>query len=318
MNYKPLLLSVACITYNHAPFIRECFEGFLMQKTDFEFEILVHDDASNDGTAEIIKEYEQKYPHLFKVVYQTENQYSKGVKPIIKYLFPRARGKYIALCEGDDYWTDPYKLQKQVDFLEANEEYAICFHEVKILKNNQLIDDYITREVNEISTIDELAQGNFMHTNTVVFRKLEQNYPEWFFKLNAGDYALHLYNSQFGKIKKIKETMSVYRIHETNIWVHQNAIDMNAKILHDLNIIIENLNSDIIPILLKRFEKVSQSLIISYLENKKMNEAKDVLCKLINKFPEKYLDIYIEANKPPSIREHFKTGFHMIKKKFKK
>ena len=128
------LVSISCITYNHAPFIRECFEGFLMQKTDFEFEILVHDDASNDGTAEIIKEYEQKYPHLFRVIYQTENQYSKGIRGMMaRFNFPRARGKYIALCEGDDYWTDPYKLQKQVDFLEGNEDVVVSGHDAYII-----------------------------------------------------------------------------------------------------------------------------------------------------------------------------------------
>ena len=87
-----------------------------MQKTDFPFEILIHDDASTDGTADIIREYEAKYPDIIKPIYQTENQYSKGIKVSQVYQFPRAKGKYIALCEGDDYWTDPYKLQKQVDF----------------------------------------------------------------------------------------------------------------------------------------------------------------------------------------------------------
>ncbi|MCC5924107.1 MAG: glycosyltransferase [Crocinitomicaceae bacterium] len=313
------LVSISCITYNHALFIRECFEGFLMQKTNFEFEILVHDDASTDGTAEIIKEYEANYPHLFKVIYQTENQYSKGIKTMNpRFNYPRARGKYIALCEGDDYWTDPYKLQKQVDFLEANEDYSICFHEVKILKENELIDDYITREVSETSTIKDLAYGNYMHTNTVVFRRLKENYPEWFLKVNAGDYSLHLYNAQFGKIKKIKEVMSVYRIHHSNIWVNQNSTAMNSKIHHDLNIIIEHLDAGITPILLNRFEKISHSLIHKYTESQKQNEAKEILCKLIEKKPEKYLNMYMEAIKPPSIREHFKIGFKMIMNKFKK
>ena len=113
-----ILVSICCITYNHEKYIRDAIEGFLMQKTDFPFEVLIHDDASTDGTADIIREYETKYPDIIKPIYQTENQYSKGIKISATYNYPRAKGKYIALCEGDDYWIDPYKLQKQVDFLE--------------------------------------------------------------------------------------------------------------------------------------------------------------------------------------------------------
>ena len=119
-------VSISCITYNHEPYIIECIEGFLLQKTNFAYEILIHDDASKDKTASIIREYEAKYPDIIKPIYQSENQYSKhGGGMNIKYNFPRARGKFIAMCEGDDYWTDPYKLQKQVDFLEANKDYVL-------------------------------------------------------------------------------------------------------------------------------------------------------------------------------------------------
>jgi glycosyltransferase involved in cell wall biosynthesis len=128
------LVSICCITYNHEKYIRETIEGFLIQKTKFPIEIIIHDDASADNTANIIREYEKKFPHLITAIYQKENQYSKGVRSItVKFTFPIARGKYIALCEGDDYWTDPYKLQKQVDFLEANPEYTFTFHDAVFL-----------------------------------------------------------------------------------------------------------------------------------------------------------------------------------------
>ena len=120
------LVSINCITYNHCKYIRDALEGFLMQITNFPVEILIHDDASTDGTAEIIKEYEKQYPWLIKPVYQTENQYSKHNGTISKIQYGRARGKYLAFCEGDDYWTDHYKLQKQVDFLESNVWVDIC------------------------------------------------------------------------------------------------------------------------------------------------------------------------------------------------
>lgn len=124
------LVSICCVTYNHAPFIRKCLDGFLMQQMDFSIEILIHDDCSTDGTTEIIREYEARYPDLIFPLYEEENQYQQGkAREIDLYNYRRARGKYIAYCEGDDYWTDPHKLQKQVDFMEANPEYTVCFHD---------------------------------------------------------------------------------------------------------------------------------------------------------------------------------------------
>ena len=125
-NDETPLVSIICLTYNHAEYIRQCLEGFLMQQTDFSFEIIVHDDASTDGTAIIVKEYAEKYPDRFVPVLQTVNQYSQGVSIGKTFLYPLAKGKYIAECEGDDYWTDPLKLQRQVDFLENHPDYVLC------------------------------------------------------------------------------------------------------------------------------------------------------------------------------------------------
>lgn len=121
------LVSISCVSYNHATFIRHCLDGMLMQKTSFPIEILIHDDCSTDGTTEIIKEYEAKYPSLIFALYENENQYSKGAW-VDGFNYRRAKGKYIAYCEGDDYWTDPLKLQKQVDFMESHTDYSVCFH----------------------------------------------------------------------------------------------------------------------------------------------------------------------------------------------
>ncbi len=120
------LVSICCITFNHEKYIGKTLEGFLMQKTNFSFEILIHDDASTDSTANVIREYEAKYPHIIKPIYQTENQFSKGIRSMYGvFNFPRASGKYIAMCEGDDYWIDENKLQSQADFLEQNEDYGL-------------------------------------------------------------------------------------------------------------------------------------------------------------------------------------------------
>lgn len=128
-----IMVSICCITYNQASYIRDALEGFVNQKTDFAYEVLIHDDASTDGTADIIREYADRYPDLIFPILQTENQYSKGLTNVSgTFNFPRARGKYIAMCEGDDYWTDDRKLQKQVDYLEANPGCSLCFHSAKV------------------------------------------------------------------------------------------------------------------------------------------------------------------------------------------
>ena len=118
-------LSIVCLAYNHKAFIREALDSFVMQKTNFPFEVIIHDDASTDGTSDIIREYEAKYPDIIKPIYQTENQWGK--KHIWRdIVLPFVRGEYVAMCEGDDYWTDPLKLQKQVDFLDAHSDYSVC------------------------------------------------------------------------------------------------------------------------------------------------------------------------------------------------
>ena len=127
---KPLV-SVICLTYNHAPYIRSALEGFVRQQTAFPVEVIVHDDASTDGTADVVREYAARYPDLFRPVFQQENQYSKGVNIVPLFCFPLIRGRYVALCEGDDYWTDPAKLQRQVDALERHPEVDLCAHCVR-------------------------------------------------------------------------------------------------------------------------------------------------------------------------------------------
>ena len=138
-----MLVSISIITYNQKDFIRQTLDGILMQKTNFAFEVLIHDDCSTDGTTEIIKEYEEKYPEIIRPIYEEENQFSKGKGIVRNFIFPRVQGKYIAFCEGDDYWTDENKLQKQVDFLEANPDYTVCFHRVKKIYEPKIHEDEV-------------------------------------------------------------------------------------------------------------------------------------------------------------------------------
>lgn len=222
LENQEITVSISCVTYNHAAYIRNAIDGFLMQKTNFPIEVLIHDDASTDGTAGIIKEYEEKYSDLIKPIYQRENQYSQGRTISAVYQFPRARGKYIALCEGDDYWTDPHKLQKQVDFLETNAEYVFTFHDALIL--NQKTGEKRVRVGNRTidTTVDlkSLIIQKNIPTASIVFRNILDfnSLPDWFNKISNGDYGLCVLLAEEGPGKYLPDVMSVYRVHEGGVW----------------------------------------------------------------------------------------------------
>lgn len=137
-------VTVFCLAYNHEKYIRKALEGFVNQKTDFKYEVLIHDDASTDGTAQIIQEYEERYPEIIKAIYQKQNQHSQGVKITRTYLLPKSRGEFVAFCEGDDYWIDNSKLQKQYDVMTRNSSVLFCAHKVQCVNEDN---SYNTRVI---------------------------------------------------------------------------------------------------------------------------------------------------------------------------
>jgi len=219
------VVSVFCITYNHVNFIRDAIEGFLMQETTFPVEIFIHDDASTDGTAKIVREYAEKYPHLFWTLLQTENQWSKGnPNPYFFKLMQQQRGEFIALCEGDDYWTRKDKLQQQVNFLRLNNDCALChhlvFYEGAEIKEDQRFFPAPKYHRKKIQGF-ELASGNFIKTCAILYRRKWINVE----KLNRitagirlGDWPLFAILSQFGAIGYLENCMAVYRIHAGGVW----------------------------------------------------------------------------------------------------
>lgn len=212
------LVSIICCAYNHEPYIRQCLDGFIMQETNFPFEVLIHDDASTDKTADIIKEYEAKYSTIIKPIYQTENQYQKNTGILKTFQFPRAKGKYIAMCEGDDYWTDPLKLQKQVDFLDKYAEYSMCSHNMsKLFQESQFIisQDDVAGDL----SIDDLVRGKFpIQTATVLYRNYSSVFEKYGTLKYAMDASLFYLLLKEGKCHILKDNMSVYRIHSTGVW----------------------------------------------------------------------------------------------------
>lgn len=216
------LVSICCITYNHCDFIRQCLDGFIMQKTDFAFEIIVHDDASTDGTTDIVKEFEMKYPKLFKVIIQKENQYSKGVN-VLSNVFSPATGKYIAYCEGDDYWTDPLKLQKQVDFLESNPDYVMSSHRFNILEDESGEigpDWYGNLNTNIHYDIDTLVAFNEWYTQplSIVFRRSSFDQSHFIKFQYTRDLVMVYHLLSKGQGVLLNEYMGVYRKHNGGVW----------------------------------------------------------------------------------------------------
>jgi glycosyltransferase involved in cell wall biosynthesis len=212
-------VSVLCLTYNQHKYIRQCLDSILAQKTNFGYEILVNDDASSDGTTDILKDYENNYPGVVRLNIQKENQYSKGVRNMmIHFLLPKAKGKYIAICEGDDFWTDDNKLQLQVDYLEKNKDCSMCFHPVRVFFENKEKEDYVfpSEKDDRHFSFEKLLKANYIQTNSVMYRK--QNYKGLATDVTPGDWYLHLYHAHFGKIGFIDKVMAAYRKHSSGIW----------------------------------------------------------------------------------------------------
>ncbi len=208
------LVIIACTTYNQKKFLKETLKGFLIQKTSFPVEIIIHDDASTDGTKEIIQEYEKNYKHIIKPIYQTENQYTKKIDIVKKFIYPLLNAKYIAICEGDDYWTDPLKLQKQVDFLEQNEEYGLIYTEInRVDEDGSIVESRFFK--NHITSFcenfeDYLVHAPFMAPCTWLFRK--SLYKERNKKYNVADLPLLLDIAAHSKIHKLDDVTAHYRV----------------------------------------------------------------------------------------------------------
>ncbi|MEQ8625756.1 MAG: glycosyltransferase [Vicingaceae bacterium] len=221
-NERPLI-SVRLMTFNHAAYIRDAMDGIMKQETSFSVEVVVGDDFSTDGTLDIIREYKDTGDIKIKILDREEGgeywimRQEKGRLYNFSNILDNCKGKYIALLDGDDYWTDSLKLQKQVDFLEENQEFNICFHKVNVLKGNEFVsDDYVESRYpshkNSVADLfDLLRHDNFIHTPSVVFRNTGESLPIEFFHSPVGDYLLHITSAHYGKIKRFDEKMAVYR-----------------------------------------------------------------------------------------------------------
>lgn len=276
-----VMVSIRCTAYNHEKFIRDALEGFVMQKTNFRFEAIVHDDASTDGTAAIIHEYAEKYPDIIKPIYETENQYSKGDGSIRRIMdeamSPEA--KYIAYCEGDDYWTDPLKLQKQVDFMESHAEYSMCFHRViEHFHDNSLPDrifaltesrDYTGLEIYDnwiIQTASILIRKEILTTN--IYKKAIQNR-----KFAYGDILIFLSCASCGKVHGMVDVMSVYRRHQGGITYDLSYRNIKRNLKHN-TAIYKVFGTKYRKITLRKNSYESYTLMRMYIRDRKLTFMK--------------------------------------------
>lgn len=271
-----ICVSICCLTYNHEKYIGEALDSFLMQETDFSFEILIHDDASTDNTANIIREYEEKYPDIIKPIYQTKNQKSEigsGMNPTFNY--PRAKGKYIALCDGDDYWTYKYKIKKQVLLLENNKKINFTFHNVTKTKDGIDIGNHKwPKHYNGLVKYEKISKLEVFTppTSSIMFRNRDDVWNLKYYK-NAvyGDRIAAITASISGDLFGMNTSWSVYRIHSKGI---ASGSSENLRLLRDCQ---------------SRYQICSMFQVSNETKEYHKNKIKNNIKKLIKKRKVKYI-----------------------------
>lgn len=265
---KPMefLVDVNVAVFNHAPFLRQTLESVINQKTNFPVRLIIGDDCSTDGSQQILQEYESEYPDRIYLILQPKNLGLQAEERNGIILLRKSTSKYIALLDGDDYWTDPYKLQKQVDFLEGNPEFNACFHNVKIHSEdggNSIGLVYAKDRKNEIALID-LANGDYMHTCSLLFRNLPEVMNPILNKLVVGDddsigYCLLVTGK---KAKYLNEVMAAYRKHLGGVW---SLLSQKKRLLWTMGhqqATIKYYNDDILSPILKKRLKASSIVLM--------------------------------------------------------
>lgn len=265
MVNSDVVVSVFCLTYNHEQFIEKCLQGFVMQKTNFKFEVLVHDDASTDNTAAIVSDYAVRYPNIIKPILQKENQYSKGQGITRTILLPLAKGEYLAWCEGDDYWTDEYKLQKQYDFLNNNKDYSLCVHRTafKYLRYNyeRIVPESPKEKDWTVEDIIKYGGGCFATNSLMIKKSVYMAQPACFRVKGFADFQMFIFGALNGKCRCLSDVMSVYNHGTPNSYSERNRKNKEKQIESLLEFI--KLYRKIDNYTLYKYTKVIQEKIIA-------------------------------------------------------
>lgn len=316
-----VLVSIKCMVYNHEPYLRQCLDGFVMQKTDFAFEAIVHDDASTDNSATIIREYEEKYPNIIKPIYETENQYSKHNGSLRRIMDDAIAPSsiYIAVCEGDDYWTDPYKLQKQVDYMEAHPDCSLVCSRTAMYseKQKRIIGEKYWYNHNQKLKTKEIIRrgGGAIPTVSVIYRKeIKDYYPEYCKRCATGDHPLQLMSAVKGYVFYLNDLTCVYRVHNSQSWIGRQkrrvADTARLKTLHSIIDMLKGFAKDY-PQYRHAFKDRIAMYILNELPNRYENETaldafKESFKNEIKEFrPWWRIDLYLRTTRIPVLKKYY-------------
>lgn len=243
------LITVICLTYNHEKYISRCIDSIINQDTSFKYEILIHDDCSTDSTSKIVKEYAEKYPNLIRTIIQEHNQYSLGINIVDDLVIPISKGEYIAICEGDDYWVDKNKLQRQIEAMRKNDNCWICAHEVQIVnrEGSKIIGKIAPDKKNKIFGVDDVIKGDgdFVGTNSLLIKKDAFLKYSNIRKIYPLDYFLQVMGALNGGMLYLNKTMSAYRFCSEGSWTERMQNNKEQFCIHYQRMILalENLDN---------------------------------------------------------------------------
>jgi glycosyltransferase involved in cell wall biosynthesis len=277
-------VSVAMVTYNQEKYIAQAVESVMMQQTSFDYEVVVGEDCSTDNTRQILLDLKQKYPEKLKLLLHDRNLGGFG-NGNFRAALQACRGQYLAILEGDDYWTSPHKLQKQVDALDRNPDWSICTHRVMVFFEDASQPSYLGPRFDPkpVSTLDDLARASFVGTSAAVYRNytVERQYPDWLFQVDTGDYALALFYAQFGKIGFIDEVMCAYRKHREAVWSALDSVTQRTRLARSLRIIASHMEWRYRRKLESQAAQALLQIAKTHLENGSVSEARKVIRSLL-------------------------------------
>ncbi len=307
-------VSIVCIVYNQEKYIEDAIRGFLIQKTSFPFEIIIHDDASTDSTATIIGEYQGRYPDIIKFIKQNENQYSKSPNSILVIPVQIARGKYIALCEGDDFWIDSEKLEKQIEILKEEREVKICFSAgLSMFTTGKQLENYMYAKHLKIFSPEEVIRqgGGFMPTCSLVIHKsVFESLPDWFCdKAPVGDVFLQILASIDKGALYLPDITCIYRVASEGSWTFADSRRSDDQIMNNRLKVIECLNS-----INKQTNKVYNSSFQYLISNAHCSSAFNYVIASNYFQAKKYISLSWDSKKYISIKQCvLKHGFHLYR-----
>lgn len=278
-------VSVMMPTYNHEAFIAQALDSVLMQQVDFDYEIVVGEDCSTDNTRAILIEYQKRHPDKIRLLLHERNLGLYGLNNGIE-TYKACQGQYIALLEGDDYWTSPHKLQKQVDFLDHNPYFSLCFHASQyVYEDGSGKKPLVARppQGKPYYTLEDLLwHGWFIATASVMFRRgVFGEWPDWSRSVPLGDWVLHILCARHGKIGYIDEAMSVWRIHKAGVWSGMSSIEGLEKEIERCNIVNVSLGFKYDRIIRKQVSNLSYDLAVEYVRRGDLPRAAGAALKSV-------------------------------------